>query len=63
MILLLRMMRKELAVKLDDVYHHYDEYSMKFSSVKAEIVRFDMNQVAKKYLDAYRGLLNKTDII
>lgn len=54
---------EKLAVKLDDVYHHYDEYSKKFSSVKAESSRFDINQVAKKYLDAYRGLLNKTDII
>ena len=53
---------EKLAIKFDQVYHHYDEFSGKFESIKAHSTRFDINQVAKKYVDAYQSLLQNADV-
>lgn len=47
---------EKLAQTLNQVYLNYDEFNEKFSKVKAESARFDINNVAQKYIDAYKSL-------
>jgi len=54
---------EKLAIKLNQVYYHYEEFNEKFSSIKAQSARFDINQVAKKYVDAYQSLLHNADVV
>ena len=50
---------EKLTLKFNEVYSHYDEFNEKFAKVKAESARFDINNVAQKYLDAYESLLDQ----
>jgi glycosyltransferase involved in cell wall biosynthesis len=54
---------EKLAIKFDQVYLHYEEFNEKFASIKAESARFDINRVAKKYVDAYQSLLHKANVV
>lgn len=47
---------EKLTQTLNQVYLNYDEFNEKFSKVKAESARFDINNVAQKYIDAYKSL-------
>ncbi|RLL46080.1 glycosyltransferase [Acinetobacter cumulans] len=47
---------EKLTQTLNQVYLNYDEFNEKFSKVKAESARFDINNVAQKYIDAYQSL-------
>ncbi|WP_228198710.1 MULTISPECIES: glycosyltransferase [Acinetobacter] len=50
---------EKLTLKFNEVYSHYNEFNEKFAKVKAESARFDINNVAQKYLDAYESLLDQ----
>ncbi len=47
---------EKLTQTLNQVYLNYDEFNEKFSKVKAESARFDINNVAQKYIDAYKSV-------
>lgn len=54
---------EKLAIKLDQVYLNYEKFNEKFANIKAESARFNINQVAKKYVDAYQSLLHKANVV